>query len=178
MIVFLISGLWHGAGWTYFIWGLLHGSYQVLESLLLPLKKSVEEKLRINTSLFSYKLANNIKTILLINFAWIFFRADSISGALEIIQKIFNEIDFSQINLNYIYTLGLNEKNFLYLVISLLILLAVSICHYNHIHLRPLIKKQQLWLRWMIYYILIFSILTFGILGIAYETSPFIYFQF
>lgn len=178
LIVFLVSGLWHGAGWTYFIWGLLHGIYQILEGVLLPFKKRMEERLKINTSVFSYKLANNIKTILLVNFAWIFFRADSLSQALTIIRKIFGDTDLRQLNLDYIYTLGMNEKNLFYLVIAMLVLLVVSICHYHDIHLRPLIEKQQLWLRWGIYYLIIFSILTFGVLGIAYETSPFIYFQF
>ena len=87
MITFLVSGLWHGANWTYVIWGGLNGLYQILFKILRfnPSKKSFEQK-----SFLNYFL-NVILTFILISFSWIFFRADSFSHALEIIKRIGTE---------------------------------------------------------------------------------------
>lgn len=178
MAVFLISGLWHGAGWTYIIWGFLHGIYQITGDCLRPLKEKTEEKWKINRASLGYKLSKIIPTLLLVNFAWIFFRADNLTMAIEVVKKIFLQFDFTQLNMDYITGLGLDGRNLFYLILSLFILLFVSVCHYNNIHIRVWIEKQQLWFRWSFYYAMIFSILIFGVLGIAYETSPFLYFQF
>ena len=71
LIVFLLSGLWHGADWTYVIWGGIHGCYLILE--LLCRRHAVEKQ---ETS-----ISGHILTFSLVNFAWLFFRADSLSDA-------------------------------------------------------------------------------------------------
>jgi D-alanyl-lipoteichoic acid acyltransferase DltB (MBOAT superfamily) len=73
LVTFLISGLWHGADWTFVIWGVLHGFYLVLERTLLQ-----------------RKAPGRIVTFLLVCFAWVFFRSESIIQALEILQRIFS----------------------------------------------------------------------------------------
>lgn len=84
MITFLVSGLWHGANWTYVIWGGLNGLYQIAFKILRinPSKKSIKQK-----SPVTY-FSNVFLTFILICFSWIFFRADSFSHSLEIIKRI------------------------------------------------------------------------------------------
>ncbi len=77
IITFLVSGLWHGANWTYVLWGGLHGLYQVVGEILKPVRNNIHSILGTNTDNFSYKLSCVLKTFILTDFAWIFFRADN-----------------------------------------------------------------------------------------------------
>lgn len=76
LIVFLVSGVWHGAGWTFLIWGLLHGTFYILTKMC----RSFVEKIP--------KWMGRIITFIFVNIAWIFFRAESLSQANELLQKI------------------------------------------------------------------------------------------
>lgn len=80
MIVFLVSGLWHGANWTFIIWGLLHGLFSVFTRIF----KKYFDKLN--------PIINWIITFSFINITWIFFRADNIKQALIIINRVFQFI--------------------------------------------------------------------------------------
>lgn len=75
LIVFLISGLWHGAGWTFLIWGLLHGLAQVAERAWGPGRDRLPETLRWGA------------TFLFVNLAWVFFRAPDFAGAMELLGR-------------------------------------------------------------------------------------------
>ena len=88
MVTFLVSGLWHGANWTFVFWGALHGVIQIVEKMLGidPKGRYAEAK--------SMKILSPVRmlfTFLLVNLAWIFFRMPTISGAFEIIGKMFND---------------------------------------------------------------------------------------
>ena len=78
MITFLVSGVWHGTGWCFIAWGLIHGLYQCVGRAIRPL----QEKLRIPATV------KVVITFCLVSFAWIFFRAENLGDALHVIQKI------------------------------------------------------------------------------------------
>ena len=85
MVVFLLSGLWHGANWTYIIWGALNGAYLVIEILIKKIN------LPFLSSQLPQKLVRVLKILLvfvLSSFAWIFFRANTVSDAFVVIKKI------------------------------------------------------------------------------------------
>ena len=82
LIVFGISGLWHGANWTFIIWGLLHGIFLLLEK---PLKN----------------YANTLSTFLLVCFAWVFFRAPDFSTALQILKGVYTNTSTKYTWLDY-----------------------------------------------------------------------------
>lgn len=85
MVTFLVSGLWHGANWTFVIWGAIHGVLQVLEKAL-----GLDPKGRFTNSPIMYKLkpVRILVTFLLVNFAWIFFRMPTFSEAWELVSRI------------------------------------------------------------------------------------------
>lgn len=85
MIVFLLSGLWHGANWTFVIWGGLNGLYLIGESILVPGRANMGKR-----SLL-HRCGSILFTFLLISFSWIFFRAASVTEAFTIIGKIGTE---------------------------------------------------------------------------------------
>jgi D-alanyl-lipoteichoic acid acyltransferase DltB (MBOAT superfamily) len=88
-IVFLISGLWHGANWTYIMWGAINGFYLVFAIISMNFRNKISSFFRIKkSSKFNFVLQIST-TFLLTCFAWIFFRANSIDDALLIIEKIF-----------------------------------------------------------------------------------------
>lgn len=89
IIVFLVSGLWHGASFTFIVWGLLHGIYQVLEMLLEPLMKKLRATLHIKEDGTLHSTLAGIRTFVLVMAAWVFFRANSIGQALSIFERLF-----------------------------------------------------------------------------------------
>jgi D-alanyl-lipoteichoic acid acyltransferase DltB (MBOAT superfamily) len=158
MIVFLISGLWHGANWTFVIWGFLHGLYQIIY-------------LKLN-SLFQLKKSNNLlvkilRIILvfsLVTLTWVFFRADSISQAFEYLYK-FSNFDF-KFNLVQISA----ERGPLNLILSIFSILLLYLSYLLPQNL--IFKKESHSILFIAITILI--IILIGING----TEEFIYFQF
>lgn len=90
LFVFLISGLWHGANWTFIIWGGLNGIYLISAIIIRSFNKNPREVLIDNKLLrILLKTAKAAFTFMLISFSWIFFRANSLGDALIIIKRIF-----------------------------------------------------------------------------------------
>lgn len=87
MITFLVSGLWHGANWTFVFWGALHGIIQIVEKMLGIDPKGKFANARVLKILSPIRV---LFTFLLVNLAWIFFRMPTISGSFEIISKMLN----------------------------------------------------------------------------------------
>ncbi|WP_273091920.1 MBOAT family O-acyltransferase [Clostridium thermopalmarium] len=103
MVVFLTSGLWHGAAINYIIWGGLHGIYQIIGDVLKPIKKRFIDTFKVKTHTFSFKLFQIITNFTLVSFAWIFFRANSFTDSRIIIKNIFS---FTPWTLNLTELLG------------------------------------------------------------------------
>ncbi len=89
LIVFLISGLWHGANWTFVIWGLLHGALLMASDLFGKLKLKIVNLTGLRGRPKFHRVLGCILTFSLVSLAWVFFRADSVGQALEIIRRIF-----------------------------------------------------------------------------------------
>ena len=100
MIVFMVSGLWHGAAWTFVIWGALHGMYQVVGKLIKPVHGKLLDALHIRRDLKGFKLLRQFNTFVLVCFAWIFFRANSMSDAMILIKKLFTDWSLSDAYIN------------------------------------------------------------------------------
>jgi len=179
MITFLASGLWHGASFSFVVWGGLHGLYQIIGSLLKPWKQRLLDLGRVKTDTFSYKLLECIVTFVLVDTAWIFFRAGSLRASVFYIGRIFTNFDPWTLFDGSVYTLGLSSPEFLVAVVSLLILFLVDRIRYRRsMQIDEYLNTQSLWLRWFVYIFLFCCILIFGIYGSAYDATEFIYFQF
>ncbi len=177
MIVFLISGLWHGASWNFVIWGGLNGIYQVLGETTRPLRKKISEKLG-NRPNFSSMLFKMLITFALINFSWIFFRANTTADAFLLIRSMFGQWNPWILTDGTLFQFGLDSADMFILLLSILVLLVVSIAKYRKIELRSWICKQGIWFRYALYLGALFAVLIFGVYGSNYDASQFIYFQF
>lgn len=178
MIVFLVSGLWHGANWTYVIWGGLNGLYQVIGGLLMPLKKKLYAALPVLEKSKLLVLPRILITFVLVDFTWIFFRADSLTHAADVIDRILHMNNPELLANGTLFDLGLNQKNFVVLLVALVILLLADIAKYHQIKIREVILGFTIVHRWLIIIASVLGILLFGIWGSGYEEVNFIYFQF
>jgi alginate O-acetyltransferase complex protein AlgI len=157
MLTFLIGGFWHGAGWTYVIWGGLHGMAMVVHRLW--------QKLSIRMPMI---LAWFI-TFMFVNFAWVFFRADSTAQAISLIKKMFNLAAVDGVFTSYIPgNLDAHPVSFL-----LLFPILFGLCFVTKNSLEIKVDYAPT-LRWNLF---IASILTLGLLCLTRITT-FIYFQF
>lgn len=178
MIVFLVSGLWHGSSWSYVIWGGLNGFYQVVGGLLMPLKKKFAARFPAVEKSFGMKMLRTLVTFVLIDFTWIFFRASSLRQAADIFVRIFDMNNPELLANGTLYDFGLNKQNFIVLGAAIVVLLIADIAKYKQIKMREVILNLNIVLRWGFLLAAVMSILLFGIWGSGYEETNFIYFQF
>jgi len=177
MIVFLVSGLWHGASWNFVVWGGLHGSFQVFGAITKPARDKIKAWLHINENCASYRWFQRIITFILVDTAWIFFRAKGTRAALLTIQRMFSEFNPWIFFDNSIYNLGLSSRDFWLMVVCIAALCVIDYLR-TQMRLREFISRQNLVFRWLLYYAAIFAIIIFGVFGKGYSAAQFIYFQF
>ena len=176
MIVFLASGLWHGAAINFVIWGALHGTYQVLGDIFKPAREKLVSIFKIKTDVLGYKIFQVLTTFILVDFAWIFFRAGSFTDAKIIIKNMmtFNPWIFTD---GSIFKLGLDSKDFFISILGIVIVIAVNaIQTFKSLPLE--LSKQNLIFRWCVYITIVTAILVFGMYGQAFDVQQFMYFQF
>ena len=90
MITMLLGGLWHGAAWHFVVWGALHGSYLALERKLRSIRGERAASANGVSALFAY-----LGTFLVVAITWVFFRAEGIGDALQILRTLFAGVDGS-----------------------------------------------------------------------------------
>ena len=178
MVVFLVSGLWHGAAWTYVIWGGLNGLLQIIGDILKPAREKALSRLGIPTKSFGHRLVQILITFVLVDIAWVFFRAHDLPAAFHIIRSSFTVWNPWLLFDGTLYMLGLEQADFWIMIVSILILAAVDILHVKGIAIRDALLSWPLPVRWAIVYGALFWILIFGVYGPAFDATSFIYFQF
>ncbi|MBR4083491.1 MAG: MBOAT family protein [Lachnospiraceae bacterium] len=179
MVTFGISGLWHGANWTYVFWGLLHGMYQVVGDITKSFRTKLFAKCQAKTESFSFKLAQMAGTFILVDIAWIFFKADSLRIALDYCKRLFTKWDPWSLFNGEIYNLGLDRSEFNILIVASVALLLVDLLRYcKKQMITDFLKEQCIWFRWGVIFALIFAVIIYGMYGVQFESSQFIYFQF
>ena len=169
IVVFLVSGLWHGAELSFVLWGLIHGVFNVLENIL-----GINKKSKRNILLDSLR---RVLTFIIVVFAFIYFRAENIHHGNEYLLAILN----NPRSLNLMEELSKTKfgiVNIYPLLVGVAILFIFDVIKYNNINLSEKVLKIILPIRWIIYLAFIFSIIIFGVYGPEFSESAFIYFQF
>lgn len=161
-IIFLVSGLWHGANWTFVVWGIYHAT------LFLPLLLLAKNRRNLNTVAEGKmwpafrELTGMFVTFIFVVFGWIIFRAKDIDSAYKYIGNIFSRSFFSQPEL-------FSKKTFLFI----LVLLLVEWCQRTRQHGLDFSYSTHKYIRYSMYFFIVFIILVY-----AGNQSNFIYFQF
>ena len=178
LLVFFVSGFWHGASWTYVIWGLLHAFFRVTEMALRHPKKKLYKKLGVNTKSGWFGALQTVWVFLCVSFTFVFFRADSVGQAFGILRQIGTSTHFGSLFSASFFTYGLDEKDFVVALIALAVLAAADWLAYKKKDVYHWVFTRPLAARWVLYWLLIFSSVIFGVYGPSYDAAPFIYFQF
>lgn len=177
MVTFLVSGLWHGANWSFVVWGGLNGAYQVTGELLAPARERACRALRIDRENLFWRFVRAVFTFCLVDFAWLFFRAPSFSAARRMLVHMFTQLH-PFVFMGQLFHLELDKLNFLAALFFLGVLLAADLLQERYGSLRPYITRQALPVRWAVYLAGVLAVLIFGIYGPQYDARAFTYFQF
>ena len=169
VITFLVSGLWHGANWTYIVWGGIHGVAQVIETNLLKADKN-----KANTNII-FRLGSMTLVFLFCSIAWVFFRASNINDAIYLFSNMFENLISPLTYLkNGFKNLDISRLILLKLSVLILPLVAFDYIALNHNVINE-VSKLSTFKRWFIYILLIWMILLFMP---SESGKEFIYFQF
>jgi alginate O-acetyltransferase complex protein AlgI len=174
-IVMLICGFWHGANWTFIVWGGLHGFYLAFSRITQGIRYKVAQTIGLNKFPRLHSYLKVMVTFFLVSFAWIFFRANTISDAIYIISNLFSGWGRG-LTFEAFEKMPFVEPLKFELVVSLFaigILLVVHLIERRE-NIIDWFSEKPIWLRWSVYYSIILSILLFGNFG----SKQFIYFQF
>ena len=164
--VWFFNGMWHGASFKYVVYGLYYYVLMMIGILLEPVFKKIISIFKINTEVWSYKFFQAIRTILIVCFGMFLFRVDSFK---QMGLMLHSKASAS------LFSLGLKKLDFALLMVGILVMLVVGVIQEFNINIRKELQKQNLLFKWLIYYIIIFSIIIFGIYGKGYDAASFIY---
>jgi D-alanyl-lipoteichoic acid acyltransferase DltB (MBOAT superfamily) len=163
--VFLLSGLWHGANWTYIVWGALNGFYLIFAIISEKFRTEISSKL----GLFNFPTLNKsiqiTITFILVSFAWIFFRANNISDAFILVKKLLT-------NRGPIFFTSPSET--IYSILGVVILISVEAKKEFYSGTFSFLNNPNWIIRNLTYLTIVILILLFGV----FDGGQFIYFQF
>ena len=156
-VTFLVSGIWHGANWTFIFWGILHGVFQVIEKMLGWQKCTTSSKL--------IRFSRILLTFVLVSIAWIFFRQPTIGDAFGVIERILTEHGalFKPSNKDVVFSL-----------LSIGIVVCADLMREFQTKKFYRIVQAPIAIRWCMYYALLLLILLSGV----FDSSQFIYVSF
>ena len=175
IIIFLVSGFWHGNGFQFFVWGLIQGIYQVIERLLAPHKNSIDRILHLREESFSYRLLKRAEIYILFIFSLLPFRAKSVADWIQIMKNMFLDFNPWVIFGDMRYSFGMDVNDWFIFFCAMLVLIFVSSLQERGIHLRKKFAEQHIIVRWMIYMIAIWCMWIFGTYGYGFNAADFIY---
>ena len=156
-VTFLVSGIWHGANWTFIFWGILHGVFQVIEKMLGWQKCTTSSKL--------IRFSRILLTFVLVSIAWIFFRQPTIGDAFGVIERILTEHGalFKPSNKDVVFSL-----------LSIGIVVCADLMREFQTKNFYRLVQAPIAIRWCMYYALLLLILLSGV----FDSSQFIYVSF
>ncbi len=169
LVVFLLSGLWHGANWTFLAWGLMHGCYLLVGRTTSQFRLRLVEGTGLTKLPRAHRVLKTFVTFHLVLLAWILFRANTMSDAAYVIGHLFTGIDFPLHGFSQVFS----RPEFILAVLAIFFMESVHLLQ-NGSSFLDFLKKRPPAVRWCVYYVLVVGILAFGV----FSSEQFIYFQF
>lgn len=177
---FLISGLWHGASWNFILWGAIHGTYLIVGVWTKPLRQRLAQAAGLTGGGWLDKLVNIACTFVLVDLAWIFFRATSFADARHVLTHLLSgwgsQLAAIRANPALATDLLWLGKDPRYVLVTLLTIMLMEIVHWvqRDRSVRSILNVRPFAVRWAVYYAVVLAIMCFGV----FDMSQFIYFQF
>ena len=175
MTVYLLSGIWHGYGLTFIVWGLLNGIYQVLESTFGTVLKKIcgfGEKTIFPVNIWLKRLY----VFILSSAAWVFFRAENMQQAFLVFEKMFSRWNPWVLFDGSLFELGLSKNNVIILILAAAAAVAADIIREKGVTISNCLQNRGYIVKSAAAYIIIFVILIFGMYGGQAQASIYINF--
>ncbi len=169
-IVFAVSGLWHGANWTFVVWGLLHGFYLVFAAVTKSCREQICRVLLLHKVPKLHSFCKVVTVFMFVLVGWVFFRAQTIKEAVYILANFF---DFGGFRIGDLRAFGIPKFEMLISFVSITILFCVDYLSSEGIRLKRYIWEKPV-LRYACYSMCFYGIVFFGV----FDKVEFIYFQF
>lgn len=177
-IVFLVIGVWHGPAWRYIAYGAYYGCLIVLGLLLRPFGERVTSWLHINTNCFSWRLWRVARTFSLTCLARYLTRAPSLWDTAKMIRLTISGFSPAILFDGSLYTAGLDARNWLLLLVAVLVLAVVGLLQERGYRIREKLAEQNLAFQWGSVLAGILVVLVFGMYGPGFDATKFIYEMF
>lgn len=175
ILTFLAVGIWHGANWKFVAYGFYNGIFIFLETFIHPLRDRLQKKYNLNFETFGWRFWQVLTTLVVVGFGRYFSRAANLRIAGKMFAKTFESFNpwvfFDGTFLN----LGLDQKNLILLLVAIGVLLAVEAFQESSLQIRQKLSEQNLAFRWLVYLVLLFTVIIFGVYGMEYNAASFIY---
>lgn len=173
--VWLLTGLWHGTGINYVVWGMYWGVLIIISNLYEKELKMIPQILKINKETNWYKQIQIIRTFLFFVISRIITVPSSLQDTFNILYRILCVNEPWHLVNGDLYTRGMNQSNFVVVFLAILILFFVDKLQMNGVKLRETIASYSLPIRWGIYIMGIVVVTVFGVYGPGYDSSSFVY---
>ena len=180
LIVFLVVGIWHGDSWKFVAFGAWNGIIIMVSILLEPVFKSINDKLHIKPGNVPFMLFQMLRTFLIVLVGYVFDVAPSFMQAMRTFRLFFTDQSLSK-GYSQISTLGLGKKDYLVVLIGAVVILIASLIQENSkngLTIREKLDRRPFILRFAALFVLLISIVVFGIYGSGYDAAAFVYAQF
>lgn len=174
LLTFAVSGIWHGAGYKYLFWGLLHGVYQVVGDATRPVKDRIYRCLGMPEGSLARDGMQRLGTFFWVMVGWVIFRSRQLKAGLAMVQSMFTVWNPWIFFDDSLFRLGLSWKECMVLLFSILLLAVVERTQ-ERMCIRDWILGQHVIVRWGIYIAAVCVIWVFGTYGIGFDEKDFIY---
>ncbi len=167
MAVFLVSGLWHGANWTFVVWGALNGAYQIITLLSTGASERISKIIHLPRAVGS--ALSVLVTFHLVLVSWVFFRAASISDAVAVFSRVLNAAP----RLPTLFSAYVFSGEMVLSIILIVVLIVIEVFDESR-GFWDRLRTRPVYVRWAVYYALIFGLIVLGQWGL----KQFVYMQF
>ncbi len=177
--VWFLNGLWHGAGYTFLFYGMYQFILILLGNIFEPTINNICKKIKINRQNKIYRVFQSIKMTFFVFIGELFFRATSVKAGFGMLKKIFTNFHLiSTFKSGEFLKIGLDGKDYVVIFIALIVVFIISLLKEKNHNIREEINQKNICIKWIIYYLLILSIIIFGAYGFGYLPVDPIYADF
>ena len=158
-IVFLISGIWHGANFTFIIWGLLNGLFLVAGNVLMPIRDKIADRIYLSKYSRFRRILQRIGVYLLYAFTMIYFDSENVYCANLVIKRIFTVFSSPIVIVREVLSLGLGRANLLFaIVLAVFVMIIDGYSNKYDCDFTGLMKKTPTLVRWVLYIFMVSAI--------------------
>lgn len=177
-ITFVLIGIWHGVGWKYVIYGFYMAVFVSSGTLLEDVYAKARERLHISEQSKGWRVFQSVRTVFIISMSRYVNKAQDVPDMFRMMKATFTHFNPWVFFDGTFYTLGLDKQDFWLLMLAIVVLFCVDLAQERGVRIRAAIARENVIIRWGVYYAAIFALLIFGMYGPGYNAAGFIYQRF